>query len=1247
MQNNKRQHPRYSLQHEALIVAKGFTPASCGVANICAGGMLLSDIDSEKLTHHLREKPDCRVEVHIFCQYNGSEHHLRLLADTRRVEGRKVGIEFLQSQPQLVEMMLKIRQSASNMPSYTTRSKRQKLKEWFENAAERLIGNLLESFFANIETELNTRIASSAVLRDINAFRDAKVLFTQGRKKFKKDFIEHWHQELDLLFGARPMGEWTSSELELVDKTQFEDWLEVQMVATAVANRQRTRLFMLNQMLSQVSGKDIDDRWNPIGPAVLCQCLHYAVNSLQTPDPAKPVLYLAFERLLTRELGESTDEFIDMFKSHGLKAVPLDQMRTNWSEGRAKPRSPAPKVIEGAASDLESLDFSLDTPAASAPLHPQMRAPRGSILSLVRMQRGGYAPSRGVSEPGADYEYGATQLLQDLQQNQRELLGSLAQQDGTIREVVEIMAEGGRVHMPSDSQEVWDRVDLVDRIFAPLSSRNMPTELKGLINQLRMPLLFLLLKDSSFLDDSRHPARSVLNHFMALASADRVSSKSLEKVLNEVIDELSAGRLDAALLESVSSRLEQLVERQQRAFVRNAERIAKTCEGRDRLKRARKAVSRRISTLLAGAQVADVVLELLAAGWENFMVLALLKEGGDSDSVADYFAVIEQLHDWLGKDNDSEDLAFERELEGPAMLDLIEKELASSPDPQKASAVCKKLRAIFADDLAVTYTLVATYPTDEEADETGAESDFELAERWQERAHQLQVGDWVEMCEADTTQRMRLVWVGEDAYKFVFLTPQGLHEVHLDYSDLVTKMDRGQLARVQEGEVPFVDQSLYSIVQDLYHKMAIQAVHDPLTGCMHRHEFEKQLQYLATWVKNHDETAALIVFDIDQFGAINSNYGNAIGDRLLRDFSLLVDSWLDELRIELKLGRIGGNEFALLVSPASQDVALDAAERVCKQFSKHRFEAGEGHFSATLSVGVVMINGGSTDASALLNHASLACRSAKRAGGSRVKLFLEEDRDQAFQQEVLHWVSRIDQAIDDCDLWLRAQRIQSMDKSSDEHFYEILLGLNDQNGKPISPAAFIEAGERYKRSIYIDRWVVDNVLSWMRANPAKLENMGGFTINLSGHSLSDDGFLEFLEGHFRKGGFPAQKVCFEITETAAVASLHYTADFIRELKRTGCRFALDDFGTGFSSYAYLQSLPVDFLKIDGVFVRDIHENMTNYAMVRSINELGRFMGMATIAECVESVEVLEALSEIGVDWVQGYIVGKPVPLLDL
>ena len=233
-------------------------------------------------------------------------------------------------------------------------------------------------------------------------------------------------------------------------------------------------------------------------------------------------------------------------------------------------------------------------------------------------------------------------------------------------------------------------------------------------------------------------------------------------------------------------------------------------------------------------------------------------------------------------------------------------------------------------------------------------------------------------------------------------------------------------------------------------------------------------------------------------------------------------------------------------------------------------------------------------------------------------------------------------------LVLNCQRISAVggNRETDDH-YEILLTMLDEMGDAMPPAEFILAAETYQRMSIIDRWVIERVLQWMSENRGALDNFGGFSINVSGHSVNDETFPDFVLEQFSRSQAPTSKICFEITETAAIANLENARDFMSRMKIIGCRFSLDDFGTGLSSYSYLRNLPVDYVKIDGVFVKDIVDNPGDYAVVRSINEIGHYMGKQTIAEYVENEDVMKCIREIGVDYMQGYHIAKPFRLEDL
>jgi EAL domain-containing protein (putative c-di-GMP-specific phosphodiesterase class I) len=284
-----------------------------------------------------------------------------------------------------------------------------------------------------------------------------------------------------------------------------------------------------------------------------------------------------------------------------------------------------------------------------------------------------------------------------------------------------------------------------------------------------------------------------------------------------------------------------------------------------------------------------------------------------------------------------------------------------------------------------------------------------------------------------------------------------------------------------------------------------------------------------------------------------------------------------------------------------------------------------------------------------MQFADEACYTAKDAGRNRIQEYELGDAAMMRRHGVMEWVTQLDKALDDDRLILNCQRIapiNAMDNSLDTH-YEILLTMLDELGDIMPPGDFIMAAETYNRMTTVDRWVIERVLQWMSEHKSDLDNFAGFAINVSGHSVNDETFPDFVLEQFSRTQAPTSKVCFEITETAAIANLDNAVDFMNRMKIIGCQFSLDDFGTGLSSYSYLRNLPVDFVKIDGVFVKDVATNPSDYAVVRSINEIGHYMGKKTIAEFVEDDAALEQLKEIGVDYAQGYRIEKPSPLADL
>jgi len=431
----------------------------------------------------------------------------------------------------------------------------------------------------------------------------------------------------------------------------------------------------------------------------------------------------------------------------------------------------------------------------------------------------------------------------------------------------------------------------------------------------------------------------------------------------------------------------------------------------------------------------------------------------------------------------------------------------------------------------------------------------------------------------------------------------------------------------------------------LSEKLSYQASHDALTGLVNRREFEQRLRDLIDLARNEQTEHALCYLDLDQFKVINDTCGHVAGDELLRQLGMLLP---DKVRKGDTLARLGGDEFGVLMERCSIVQATRVANVLLDAIRNLQFHWEDKTFNVGVSIGVVPINETSESITAVLSTADSACYAAKDGGRNQIHVYREDDIKVAQRQGEMQWVARIQRALDDDRFELYAQPIVPIatPDSAPVH-YEALLRMRDEQGRIVLPGAFLSAVERYNLSARLDNWVIRNAFEWLIQHPECMQGLDLLSINLSGHSLGDSQLMGHIIERFKEGRIPPDKICMEITETAAITNLTSATRFIKMLKEWGCQFALDDFGSGLSSFAYLKNLPVDFLKIDGLFVKDILDDAIDYAMVKSINEIGHVMGKKTVAEFVDSKAVLSALAAIGVDYAQGYAVGKPQPIASI
>jgi diguanylate cyclase (GGDEF)-like protein/PAS domain S-box-containing protein len=457
-------------------------------------------------------------------------------------------------------------------------------------------------------------------------------------------------------------------------------------------------------------------------------------------------------------------------------------------------------------------------------------------------------------------------------------------------------------------------------------------------------------------------------------------------------------------------------------------------------------------------------------------------------------------------------------------------------------------------------------------------------------------------------------------------------------------LENSRAVRESDGTVLFYEGTLTDITaaHALSEQLSHDASHDPLTGLKNRRDFEARLQHALELSQAAGATHALCFMDLDRFKVVNDTCGHVAGDELLRQLGQLLRT---RVRTADVVARLGGDEFGVLLQNCGPGDALQVANNVLRAIAGFQFVWGEHAFSLGVSIGVVVIDSHFRRIAQVLSAADTACYAAKDGGRNRVVLYQEDEAAAARQRSEADWVARTRRALVDERLFLEAQPIRPLSpRSIEPPHYELLVRMRDDSGRAVPPGAFLPTVERYNLSVRYDRWVIGAALQWMQRNPAALGRVSRFFVNLSRDSLLDPETATFVRQAVSEAGIDPRRLGFEVAEKFAIGHLTQANYLFGELRRFGCSVSLDDFGSGVSSFAYLKALGADFLKIDGMFVGNISQDRVDYAMVRSIKDIGHVMGKKVIAESVESAAVLEKLREIGVDYAQGFGVGEPRPL---
>lgn len=1298
---NQRAHIRHQVEMPASISFAEFPPQEGLVQDFCLGGMLLR-LGGDSAT--LQSALDTNDLVRISVQVEGLRglRTVTLTARVMRKEHDAIGVSFESpNATDLLAVQNHVRGLMHGDQAKPVKRKKSLDKQQVHAISELLIENLRRFAIKRFEAflpaarEMLVAAAEKVVTNEAqHPFFEADKILGKQAETLARNFVTKACNKLENLAHGMIEDDDTANgqangRLSLVDKDIFEDWLTLKVMAARAESHFHDDLLHLQLRFDELFGIALSARKNPLHPIVICTAFGESLRLLPLKQKTDRIILAAYEEHVINKLDELyRDANIALAQAGVLpdldvgryisehyqqkpaaSAPPVSKAKPGAAPGtQATPEaqpSAAPPVQESAEvidiRDARRDEARTTTPSASA-ASKVMPAPAGAhrpaaptgnlaarqfalqqhiarhaydtvrkLLSESNMQA---ARVRALhsTEPEVPIanEVKVEEALSSLQRSldAQSLSGDLSER------VTAAINDGGEAPLQVD-HDVQAAIDVIHHLFEGIISNPVLSgRVKEAIKRLEVPFLRLLLVDDSFLTEETHPARQMLNRMAHLGVRGSANLAAHEQEIDqEVTDVLQHFDRDVDVFSRALEKLDKLAGRQQTLYQRNIKRVTESYEGKQKIVFARREVNQALERRIGGKEVPKAALSLIDAGWRQLLVQALLRHGRDSREWHSYLGVIDHMIKAVDKVPSQEQLS--------ELLASIKSGLGQVDHTQMQNArLISELRDLLSQKARAEAPpeLVNVPAGVVGAEEDQIETGDEVQQRWIRRAQRYEPGDWFSSFDNGQEMTVRLAWTDTDKRTFVFVNHQGMKIIELRVDDFAERLSRDEIKPIDNLDAPAVDRGLESMVQRVYDQMAHQATHDDLTALLNRREFERLLRQRLT---GHDHSASLLHVDIDQFKVVNTYGGPEAGDEMIRQMGKLIAETFPGSMV----ARLGGDEFAVWLENLPPEAAQRAAEAFSRRVAAERFVCGNNPYSITVSIGIVHRQKDQTSASELLRAASSACQLAKESGRNRIQRYTPEDKELAKRDDVMAWVAKLNEAIDNDRLLLRCQRIEPTTQEDGElPAYEVLISIVGTEGEFMAPSDFLHAAERYNRMHALDRWVVSNVLRWMHANPKVVEKLDHLSINLSGHSLNDTTLLEFLFEHFQRYPVPRERICFEVTETAAIANLEDAADFIRELQGLGCRFSLDDFGSGLASYGHLKHLPVDYIKIDGSFIRDVADDPADLALVRSINEMGHLMGKRTIAEYVENDRIRECLRGIGVDFVQGYGVEEPRPL---
>ena len=1276
----KRQHPRQDIILDAVLSVGEITAIQCQITDFSEQGMFLKF----KTPSAVPLQKNKIARIYFSAMVGSVKDYFQIDSHIARVVSEGIGITFENLSNSMYHALIQTAKAGGAISGFSKNPKLT-ISTWgqgrFINAFTALLNNflpiMLEDFFKSAEDALEKPPEFAENFKDVIAQGNLVSILRMNKDSLIKKYCTAVSSDLDFAsdkYEHRKASLKSGSDLSLIEKDEFETLLNYSAVVRKINALFKNQLYQLELKLSYVVCFPRFLINNPISAEHLCDYFRDEIASIERSNAVQKTLYKVFEATLTKHLKGLYQAFDNLLVEFGAPEGHTQEIVWKKNFPGTSPINESNISYTNKSTETNFNEFapSHSTPSFDSDAYYYEDNPHQPDTDQPQARQRHY--QQPITETATKLINLINKSLHDVPNNQPELkqasnnqsefsvdellsaltkmqVSNVAQQlnknsssllQAQLEKTTEYSDFSGTKNVSAADKT---KLDLYDQLYQSLSNEiAFSPGIKPYVEDIKLPLMGLALQDHNFLDSDTHPARNLLNQLYNLESAVNqnkiIKNIKVRQILDQLINNISHNSIiNPDVFAKANEELKEITGPIVRSRELNIRRVLEILEGKQKLEKARSKIQTEIDQRIAGKTIPSIIPSLLEAGWQHLLVISELE--GNNVSKERYFETLDALLMWYG---DIEKLTEEHN-------EIIEQELKFINAALETVSTNAFVHSKIIEDLNDTL-LSAGAPrapksiemvTIENRPMTSVETS--KIDVWHMQIDQFEVGDWFTFSlEKEAFEPLKLIWIGELPQIYVFVNRDGYKKQELTRDQLAEFLQSGIATKIENLDEPLMDRATTGMLQKMQEKLIHSVSHDPITNLPNRRRFMSVIKEELHAANNPNPVLGIL--EIEDFRIITNVCGVVGGDQLLLQTAKTISKLLGNDGI---VSRMGDKTFGIFIRNGTDDAGYNIAKILRDTINKSSFVWDDKSYTVSVSIGLVAINEGAThNVDDLLQKADSVNISAQKSGHNRIRVYQENDETLRAQATIHEWAGRIDRIFAENRLFPRCQMIAPIFPEKNNHsHYEILLGVRDEQGNIIPPDNIIPAVEQCQRMPEIDRWIVENVFQWIIDNPSSFAKIGGFAINLSGQSLNSEEFLTFLKERLAVNDIPANKITFEVTETVAAGSLVFTKRFIREIKQFGCSFSLDDFGTGYSSYSYLKSLDVDYLKIDGAFIKDIADSPTDQVMVNSMNEIAHSLELETIAEYVENMKIQAVLREIGVDYAQGWGIQKPIPLSEL